>query len=178
MSGYLCMYIGPMASGKSTALVQEIRKYRLAGFRVLVLKYGQSIELNATISNRNGLDEQCILCPILSVYCGEETLTNYDVIVIDEAQFYPDLLPSVTTMVDKEKIVVTGGLVGDFRRRPFGQYPSLLPLATDVITLHAVCMKCKSRDAAFSKRITKSEKLIETDLDSYEARCFRCFNDD
>lgn len=44
------------------------------------------------------------------------------VIAVDEAQFFPDLLEFCTHAADRDaKLVLVAGLDGDFRRRQFGQ---------------------------------------------------------
>jgi thymidine kinase len=44
------------------------------------------------------------------------------VIAVDEAQFFPDLLDFCVQAADRDaKVVLVAGLDGDFRRRQFGQ---------------------------------------------------------
>ena len=54
-------------------------------------------------------------------------LSTAQVIAIDEAQFFPDLLDFCTTAADLDaKVLLVAGLDGDFQRRQFGQVTSLL----------------------------------------------------
>jgi Thymidine kinase len=49
-------------------------------------------------------------------------LVLLQVIAVDEAQFFPDLLDFCTHAADRDaKLVLVAGLDGDFRRRQFGQ---------------------------------------------------------
>ncbi len=71
-------------------------------------------------------------------------MTEYDVIGIDEGQFYPDLVPCVNEWVDMGKIVVVAALDGDFRRDPIGDVLKLVPKA--VRTTHTRCPRCDNFD--------------------------------
>ena len=51
-----------------------------------------------------------------------QLLLLLQVIAVDEAQFFPDLLDFCTHAADRDaKLVLVAGLDGDFRRRQFGQ---------------------------------------------------------
>ena len=53
---------------------------------------------------------------------------TYDVICIDEAQFFGDLFSSVITLVDIYGLhVIVAGLSGDFQRNHFGEMHLLIP---------------------------------------------------
>jgi thymidine kinase len=66
------------------------------------------------------------------------------VLAIDEAQFFDDLLEFVEEAADRDgKHIIVAGLSGDYRRRPFGQIVQLVPMATRVTMLAARCFSCK-----------------------------------
>ena len=51
-----------------------------------------------------------------------DSYQDVDVIAIDEAQFFPDLLSFCSTAADYDnKHVIIAGLDGDFKRQRFGQ---------------------------------------------------------
>ena len=81
---------------------------------------------------------------------------DYDVIGVDEGQFFPDVVDWAELMANKGKFVVVAALDGTFQRKPFGDILSLVPLSETVTKLNAVCMNCFG-DAAFSKRITAED---------------------
>ena len=71
------------------------------------------------------------------------------VIAVDEAQFFPDLVDFAARAADEDgKAVLLAGLDGDFRRRRFGQVLDLVPLADADTTLPARCMYCAAVGAA------------------------------
>ena len=101
---------------------------------------------------------------------------SFDVIGIDEAQFFPDAVSAAEVWANGGKLVIASCLIGDFRRRPFNSILDLLPLAECITKLTAVCTACGA-DASFTRRLG-----FETDVeliggaDKYTAACRRCFS--
>ena len=84
---------------------------------------------------------------------GPAALAVADVLAIDEAQFFPDLIPFATGAADAGgKVVLVAGLDGDFRRRPFGGVGALLPHADAITKLASSCAVCGG-PAHFSVRL-------------------------
>ena len=81
---------------------------------------------------------------------------EYDVIGIDEGQFFPDIVTWCEEMANRcswrwkpnfknvfrGKIVLVAALDGTFQRLPFPEMLALVPLAEAVTKLQAVCMIC------------------------------------
>ncbi|SPQ98203.1 Thymidine kinase [Plasmodiophora brassicae] len=64
-------------------------------------------------------------------------------ILIEEAQFFPDLLQFVLHAVEVDgKDIVVVGLDGDRGRNRFGQALDLIPYADVVTKLTALCCRC------------------------------------
>ena len=98
-----------------------------------------------------------------------------DVIGIDEGQFYPDLVDKVEEFVRKDKLIIISALDGTFERKPFGQIPSLIPLADDVIKLRAICMQC-GQEAPFTHRLVSNKEVeLVGWKDLYEPVCRHCY---
>jgi thymidine kinase len=81
-----------------------------------------------------------------STLMGFLTHPNYAIsklVVIEEAQFFPDLVDFVKQVVDTDKkhcIVV--GLDGDSERKPFGQVLEVCAMAEEVVKFNALCKRC------------------------------------
>jgi len=104
-----------------------------------------------------------------------ETATDYEVIGIDEGQFFPDIVTFSEQMANMGKIVIIAALDGTFQRKPFNNILELIPLAEDVTKLTAVCTYCQ-KDASFSKRIGKETEVeVIGGADKYVAVCRGCF---
>ena len=102
---------------------------------------------------------------------------EFDVIGIDEGQFFHDIVTWCEAMANSGKIVLVAALDGTFQRKPFCDILSLVPLAEEVTKLSAVCMSC-FQDASFSKRITIEDgETVEVigGADKYMAVCRGCY---
>ena len=67
-----------------------------------------------------------------------DTWRDYDVIGIDEGQFFPDVVEFSEMAANAGKTVVVAALDADYNRRAFGRINELLPLAESVHKLRAV----------------------------------------
>jgi len=83
----------------------------------------------------------------------------FDVIGIDEGQFFPDLNEFCERAANEGKVVIVAALDGTFERKPFGNVCDLVPLAEHVEKLTAVC-RVTGGDASFSRRLG-SETAVE-----------------
>ena len=67
---------------------------------------------------------------------------DYDIIGVDEGQFFPDLVEFCEDMANAGKVVIVAALDGTFQRKPFPGVMELVPLAESITKLTAVCMRC------------------------------------
>jgi len=98
-------------------------------------------------------------------------------VLINEGQFFSDLVPAVRDMVDSmKKHVFISGLDGDFRREKFGDILDLIPVCDKVEKLSALCAVCKNgTPAIFSKRITDESSQVVIGSDNYKPLCRNCY---
>merc|ERR1712141_835470 len=100
---------------------------------------------------------------------------DYDVIGIDEGQFFPDIIEFSESMSNIGKTVIVAALDGTYQRKEFSNILELVPLAEHVIKLTAVCMNC-FEDASFTKRTTEDKEVeVIGGADKYMATCRNCF---
>ena len=101
---------------------------------------------------------------------------DYDVVGIDEVQFFPlEIIDAVLALRNAGKTVVWAGLDMDFLGVPFGAVPYLLALGA-AHKLTAVCVCC-GEDATPTYRVTASaERVVVGAAGAYEARCFPCWS--
>ena len=100
------------------------------------------------------------------------------VILINEGQFFPDIVEWVRTAVDVyNKKVYICGLDGDFERKSFtGNWLDLTRYCDKIYKLHSFCNKCKKKPAIFSHRLNQDntlQKVIGADM--YIPLCRKCF---
>jgi thymidine kinase len=154
------LIIGPMFAGKSSALQSIVRRRTAIGWDVLVVKplidtrYGDADE----VVNHDGLR-----CPalraekLMDFYHEKVRHSDVDLIVVEEGQFFGDLVQFVLACVETlGRHVVVVGLDGDAHRKPFGQILELIPLADEVQRIYALCKMCgDGTSARFTCAINK-----------------------
>jgi thymidine kinase len=178
-TGYLEMVIGPMFSGKTTWLIEKYKAYTYIGKKVLVINYSADIRYSTTMLSSH--DHIEIPCVFSSLICDDSDVWNAvkvaDVILINEGQFFSDLVVSVRMMIDTmNKHVFISGLDGDFRREKFGDILDLIPICDKVEKLSALCAICRNgTPAIFSKRLTDESNQVVIGSDNYKPLCRNCY---
>lgn len=177
----LHIIFGSMYAGKTTEIIRRIKRYQSINKRVLVInneldnRYGDG---NSIISHdENAL--KCVKSKTLFENDNKMSLTSeFDVIVIDEAQFFPDLKKYVIKFCEEyKKIVVVAGLISDFKRNKFGNMIDLFYYADDIMHLKSFCSKCKDGQMGIftSKIDTKTDQIDVGSTDKYIALCRKCY---
>jgi thymidine kinase len=93
------LIIGPMCSGKSSELIKRIRLFNVINKKVLVIKpYIDNRYAENKIVSHNQESYDCIVLKILDEL---ENINNYNVIIIDEGQFFNDLKKTVINWLDQ-----------------------------------------------------------------------------
>ena len=105
---------------------------------------------------------------------GEE-FGKYSVYLINEGQFFPDLVQFVSLMVDihKKKVIVCG-LDSDFQRNKFGVILDLIPLCDKVTKLKGKCNDCNN-ESVFSYRLSEEEEQVVIGSNNYVPLCRNCY---
>lgn len=169
-SGKLNLIIGPMFSGKSTILLTRYRRYQIAGKRCLLVKYAKDRRYDGSeemLITHDQLSYKATSCHHLEEIKG--LVKNYDVVCIDEIQFYPDAAQYCEIWANEGKIIEVCGLNGDYRRQPFAQISLLIPLAEQISFITAVC-KDTGQEAPFTMRLSnESEQEVIGSTDKYQA---------
>lgn len=174
--GSIELILGPMFSGKTTELFRRIRRYTFANYRCIVIKYRKDQRYAA--AGEASTHDQLMLAanPCERLAEAVDEVGGFDVIGIDEGQFFPDLLEYSEKWANAGKVVIVSALDGTFQRKPFGRTLELIPLAEKVDKLNAVCMLCYG-DASFTKRISTDDNRIEVigGCEAYVSTCRKCF---
>lgn len=161
--GSLTIITGPMCSGKTTEA--ERWKYILG-----TLKNQTSITLQPLKNKRDDFDSlkthsgqiyKTGIIKIDNLKSFDQNIDNYQVIVIEESQFFPDLSEFAFKWFNEyHKDIIAVGLIGDSQRDKFGALLDLFPKATKIITLNASCVFCEQNtEACYSRKIKKPEEL-------------------
>lgn len=145
-----------MFSGKTSELYRRYKRYELAGKKCLLIKYSNDNRYNNDkLVTHDNLQYEAIKCSKLQEI--ENLIIKYNVICIDEIQFYSDAAKFCDKWANEEKIIEVCGLNGDYKREPFEQISLLIPKLENITFLTAIDEK-NGMDACFTKRIIDSNK--------------------
>lgn len=191
--GTLSLRIGPMFSGKTTWLNGELTQLSDKGFSVLKIIHDHDDRYDVSSNDRSGSTHNSSyksLTDKISVIRTKDLksidVSDFNVIGIDEAQFFENLVSIVEKWVEVEgKHVRVTGLDGDSFKEKFGDILDLIPLCDDVTKLKASCKICLEElisngfngnilaiEAAFTKRLDDSnEQLLVGGIDKYIPVC-------
>lgn len=171
MAGWIKIYTGPMFSRKTEELLVELHRFQLAKKSVVLFKHSLDVRYDraqAVSHDGRRMDAVATSDPAEVLRMGR----GFDVIGIDEAQFFPEgIVEVVQELADMGKRVIVAGLDKDYLGRPFGPMPALLAIADEVVKLYAVCTVCGA-PATFTIRKTGERDLIVVGgAEMYEPRC-------
>lgn len=105
--------------------------------------------------DKQGIEASFACHTLNDLYQNADTIEQFihsEIIVVEEAQFFGDLLEFVKKTVDEEqKHLIIVGLDGDVNRKPFGSILDCVPLADSVLRLSSLCEVCADgTDAHFT----------------------------
>ena len=171
------LIIGPMFAGKSSTILQRVKRAEVIGIKTFIVtsvidtRYNTNTNLVKThdrqIVDAVGLEDIKEITRF-AAFCSAK------LIIIEEAQFFSGLYEMVKNLVEVYKRdVIVVGLDGDSERKPFGEILELIPLADTITKLTALCKRCGDGTPAlftYSKS-TKDTQVCVGDADIYEALC-------
>jgi thymidine kinase len=168
-----------MFAGKSSAIQSIVRRHESMGWPVFVVTNSMDTRYSDTPAvvnhDRIAIPATAVkeLVPLIS---DNAEYARSRLVVVEEAQFFPDLRDFVLFSVEvMKKQVVCVGLDGDAQRKPFGQLLELVPYADSVEKYKALCPICYDG----TKAIFTSRKIIDPAVgqisvggaDQYEPLC-------
>lgn len=176
--GYLQLILGPMYSGKTSALLELKKQYSYSKMSCCVINYAEDKRYHdSKLSTHDKQMIECYNTLDLTSFLTEEKIQQYQVFLINEGQFFHNLKNCVLELVEKyDKIVHVCGLDGDFKRDAFGEILELIPLCDDFIKKKSICAICEDGTLAlFSKRIVNSTEVKLIGSDIYKPVCRKCY---
>jgi thymidine kinase len=194
ITSYLELIIGPMFSGKTSKLLEIYKQCIFCDIKVVVINYAEDVRYHEEmLSTHDKIMIPCIQLTNLmdninididiikknNIECFKKlkTISEADVILINEGQFFGDLKEFVIEMLEKNKKIYVSGLDGDFKREKFGQILDLIPLCDKVTKLSSLCSICKNGTAGiFSLRLSEEEQQKVIGSDNYIPVCRKCYN--
>ena len=173
---YLELFIGPMFSGKTSRLVDIYKQCQFCNIPVAVINHSIDTRYHDTMLSTHDK----VMIPCIKTNCITDILdilTNSQVIIINEGQFFDDLYTTVVSLLSQGKKIYVGGLDGDFERKKFGQILDLIPMCDKITKLTSLCSICKNgTPGIFSKRLTMETEQTIVGSDIYIPVCRTCYN--
>ncbi len=176
-AGWIEVVTGSMFSGKTEELIRRMKRAEIAQQKIVIFKP----KADTRYSEDMVVSHDAKSIKSIPVAKAEEILdlaNDYEVIGIDEAQFFSDILVEVCNrLADKGVRVIVAGLDMDFAGKPFGPIPRLMAIAEYVSKVHAICMRCGNL-AQYSHRLSDSDKqFLLGEKNIYEPLCRKCYNE-
>lgn len=182
--GTITLIVGPMFSGKTTELTRRMRIYKQKGVCVTVKFKGDNrySDDNKIIAHSGDF----INCIVMGSLVDQETNPIWnavDFIGIDEGQFFEGLFDFCKTMTLRGKKIIISALLTNNKKEVFPNISSIIGECENIVSLKAICKKCK-KSAHFTKKLTthgtKSLDFgFEPDIggtDKYIPVCRTCFD--
>lgn len=175
------LIIGPMFAGKSSTILQRVKRAEVIGVKTLIVtsildtRYNTSTNLVKTHDSQTrdavGLRDIRDIT-MLGVF------QTAKLIIIEEAQFFKHLRETVEILVEIYRLdVIVVGLDGDSDRKPFGEILLLVPIADTITKITALCKRCCDGTAALftfcSLNKEKDSQIKVGGEETYEALCRR-----
>ena len=180
--GYLKVILGCMFSGKTSELMKEYRKWNACEFKCVMINHisdTRYTDSSTKTSTHDGIMTNSINVGnnLMEHFKKNSNILEYDVILINEGQFFEDLYSFVDYLVNKNgKRVFVCGLDGDFQRKKFGSILDIIPLCDDVNKLQAICGNCRKQHGIFTYRLTNETQQTVIGSNNYIPVCRECYN--
>ena len=170
--------LGPMFAGKSSAVLRIVNRYKSLKWPICSITHSSDNRFSndAMLMNHDLASIPCMKWSTLMDHISEPHFLHSKLVIIDEAQFFPDLRAFVEYAVDHcGKDVLVVGLDGDAERQPFGQILECIPLADTVTKLKAFCGECgNGTEAIFTfrkKSVETKEQVLVGGAETYVPLC-------
>lgn len=174
--GRIELIMGPMFAGKSTELLRRVKRLEISGKKCLSIKYSNDDRYSAEcISTHDRQERTAVACKRLTEL--KEYWREFDVIGIDEGQFFEDIVDFSEVAANMGKIVIMSALSGTFKKKGWTNILELIPLCEKVKKLSAVCKICSSSAHYSFRKCSGSSTEMIGGLDIYMPLCRECYNE-
>ena len=177
--GFLDLVVGSMFSGKTEYLIDIYNKFKDEK-KIFVINHNldNRYDNNQIVShNRNKIPVNMKTTNLSEISLN--SIDNYHIFIINEGQFFPDLIEFVQNLLNKKKHIYISGLDGDYKQEKFGQILDLIPICDNITKLKSICNICHEKKGIFSKRIVDlQQKILVGSEETYIPICRFCFDNE
>tara|TARA_Y100000817_G_scaffold312389_1_gene306264 strand:+ start:443 stop:1006 length:564 start_codon:yes stop_codon:yes gene_type:complete len=174
--GFLHIIIGPMFSGKSTKLINEINTLKMYKKNILIINSNKDSRVSSDyIKTHNDIKYKAIKLNDLDDSKVVSIIQKYDTVCIDEAQFFSNLIAFVKKLLKYNIHIIVTGLNGDTQQNKFGHIIDLMPLANKIDKLSGICTLCNDGTpgdfSILKKNMEKKSQILVGGDDMYQCVC-------
>lgn len=173
--GRIEVICGSMFSGKTEELIRRMKRAIFARQKVEIFKPSMDVRY----SDEEVVSHEGNSIPSTPVDSSSSILLmsgGYDVIGIDEAQFFDGNIVEVCNILANQGVrVIVAGLDLDFRGQPFGPMPRLLAVADEVSKVHAICVHCGALAYVSHRLVDVDKQVLLGEKMEYEPLCRECY---
>lgn len=177
--GFLDLVVGGMFSGKTEYLINIYNKFKdqkkifvinhnldnRYSTNYIVSHNGNKIKINMKVNNLSEI--------------SLNSINNFQIFIINEGQFFPDLIEFVNNLIAQKKHIYISGLDGDYKQEKFGQILDLIPICDNITKLKSICNICHEKKGIFSKRTVElQQKILVGSEETYIPICRFCFDNE
>jgi thymidine kinase len=171
--GSLHMIIGPMCAGKTTELIRNANREAAIGRKVLLVNHKLDNRHDtpglSTHTDKKHTDTSTFttvsVSDFESLIIGRTygfSLSEFDVVCIDELQFFESPTEMIKFLVDTfKKKVYAAGLIADYKQAAFGEVLPLLAFADSLNHCTGLCSQCNDGTTGMFTKRRKREKIID-----------------
>lgn len=174
-SGWVEVICGSMFSGKTEELIRRLKRAKIAKQKVEIFKP----VIDTRYDDEDVVSHDANTIRSTPVQSSSQILlmaNDFDVVGIDEAQFFDNELASVCNMLANNGIrVIVAGLDMDYLGKPFGPIPELMAIAEYVTKVHAICPHCGDLANYSHRTVDQDGQVMLGETDVYEPLCRRHF---
>lgn len=173
--GRIEVICGSMFSGKTEELIRRMKRAIFAKQKVEIFKPA----MDTRYSEEDIVSHEGNSIPSTPIDSSASILLmsqGYDVIGIDEAQFFDPHIVDVCNQLANQGIrVIVAGLDLDFKGMPFGPMPNLLAIADEVSKVHAICVRCGALAYVSHRLVDVDKQVLLGEKLEYEPLCRECY---
>lgn len=182
MAPEFILYTGPMFSGKTSALLMTLERFKYQGRRIFAFKP----RVDDRFSDCEIVSHMGWKVPALSISSGPELIASLlektdegeskqkAVVAVDEMFMIDDIAEHLIWLYKNDVTVVVSTLDKSYTSEPFLEVMKIMPWATTMKKFTSVCTVCQA-DAHFTwrKQDTGDALILVGGSETYEPRCKR-----
>jgi len=180
--GQLSLIMGPMFAGKTSYLLDRLRRQRISSkiqdVGCLLIKSSQDNRYDAksVVPHHQELrDKNCVIvCDLQDVKASD--LEKVQHIFVDEGQFFSDLVPCVLRWIESGRHVTVAALDAYASQEMWPNIASLIPWCHQLKKLSAICNRCgHPAQLTVKNHFTKEDSKLQVGgKELYRASCLVC----